>query len=129
MAQGVLRPCALGYQATSRRRFKKEQRKLGAEQAQGTSAPELRDQGGGGSKGFQAAAKMVRWALVPENYPVHKLTPEDIGNLKRLLRSQILSLKEGTRAPKFERVWERDGAAVVGCTEGIGDMAEKPIPR
>ncbi|KAK0157070.1 hypothetical protein PV328_011933 [Microctonus aethiopoides] len=136
------------YSGAARRRFKKEQRKLGAEQAQGTSAPELGVGGGGGSKAqegkrpapehdtpspqsrrpdkisklasgtyAQAATKMVRWALVPESYPEQRLTPEDIGSLKGLLRSQILSLKEGTRAPKFEGVWERDGAAVVGCTD------------
>ncbi|KAK0081156.1 hypothetical protein PV326_007829 [Microctonus aethiopoides] len=34
----------------------------------------------------QAATKMVRWALVLESYPEHKLTPEDIGSLKGLLR-------------------------------------------
>ncbi|KAK0072647.1 hypothetical protein PV325_011046, partial [Microctonus aethiopoides] len=137
--------------------FKKEQRKLGAEQAQGTSASELGIEGGGskaqGSKRpapehdtpspqsrrpdkrsklasgtyGQAATKMVRWAFVPESYPEHKLTPVDIGSLKGLLRSQILSLKEGSRASKFEGVWERDGAAVVGCTDEESGMWLKSL--
>lgn len=50
----------------------------------------------------QATSQMVKWALVPASYPDHKMTPEDVRELKRLLRSQILSLMEGTKAPTFE---------------------------
>ncbi|KAK0165638.1 hypothetical protein PV328_004140 [Microctonus aethiopoides] len=51
------------YSSAARRRFKEEQRKLGAEQAQGTSAPELTD---GGGESAQKRRETTARPFVPE---------------------------------------------------------------
>ncbi|KAK0087184.1 hypothetical protein PV326_005276 [Microctonus aethiopoides] len=141
----------------ARRRYKKEQKKLGAKQAQAATAPVLE---GGASDSrvqegkrpapehdrpspqyrrpderskiacgtyAQAATKIVRWALVPEDYPDQKLTPEDAGGLKGLLRTLILSIPWRAMAPTFEGAWERDGAVIVGCSNEKSGMWLKSL--
>lgn len=63
-----------------------------------------------------AATKAVRMALVPENYPDRKFEPEEELAARRLVRSGILLLPPGTRAPTFEGNWARDGAVIFACS-------------
>lgn len=65
---------------------------------------------------------MVKWALVPENYPDHKLTPKDVEGLNEPLWSPILSSSEGAPAPTFEGFQDRNGATAGGFSNKESEM-------
>ncbi|KAK0082662.1 hypothetical protein PV326_007084 [Microctonus aethiopoides] len=102
------------YSSAARRRFKEEQRKLGAEQAQGTSAPELTDGGGGDGSKAQGSKRPAPEHDIPS--PQSK-SPDE--------RSKLAS---GTYVQAATKI-VRDGAAVVGCTdEGSGILLKSLFP-
>ncbi|XP_039310101.1 uncharacterized protein LOC105203618 [Solenopsis invicta] len=62
----------------------------------------------------QAVAR-TKIAFVPEGYPDKRLSADEGGVVKKLIRERILQLPEDAVVPTFIGTWERDGAVIFNC--------------